>query len=170
MRRELDGRCGLSANGEHISVEAIPADFDQHLTFFWHNARISPYFTLENRVNDQQPPDDIMVVSALTLGIMENLNEATALIDSYPWQYLREARLCAIRDGLMASVQGIPISEMSMNVLHIAKVGLKKRGLGEEKFLDPLWERLEEGICPADMAANIFESGGERKLIEQFRL
>ncbi|MDY7033067.1 MAG: glutamate-cysteine ligase family protein [Thermodesulfobacteriota bacterium] len=169
-KRELKNQCGLSADGKPVSVRADQMDFDQHLTFFWHNARISPYFTLENRVNDQQPPGDILVISALTLGIMENLDGAKSLMDSYPWELLREMRFCAIREGLSGKVAGISLSDISSAMLKIAEAGLRKRGFGEQKYLDPLWERLQQQICPADMAAEIFRSGGAEGLVERFRL
>jgi glutamate--cysteine ligase len=153
-----------------MAVHKEVQDLDQHFTFFWHNARLSRYYTLENRINDQQPPDDIMTIPALTLGIMENLNEAVSLINEYPWEMLQEARLEAARSGLKATVRNIPIAEISRSSVEVAEKGLKKRGLGEEVYLTKLSRRIQEGRCPADYAADIFNESGPRGLVEHMRI
>lgn len=162
--------CGLSADGAPVDVSFEEADLDTHFTFFWHSARLSRYYTLENRINDQQPPSDVLAVPALTLGIMENLDEAASLIGDYSWDFLKETRQEAAKAGLKAEVDGVPVRELSGQAVEIAEKGLKERGLGEEAFLDPLKERVEEGVCPADRAAETFEQDGIRGIIEQARI
>jgi gamma-glutamylcysteine synthetase len=163
-------RCGLTADGDTVEISHEEHDFSQHFTFFWHNARLSRYYTLENRINDQQPPDELMTIPALTLGIMENLDDAVNLINDYSWEFLKESRLQAARFGLDAQVQGKPVSELSQSIVEIADKGLKKRGLGEENFLTPLKERLELGFCPADIAARIFKEQGPEEFVKIFRI
>jgi len=153
-----------------MAIEKQIEDLDQHFTFFWHNARLSRYYTLENRMNDQQPPEEILSVPALTLGIMENLEEGVRLMNEYPWEMLQEARIEAARSGLEATVRGKPVSDISRELVQIAARGLEKRGLGEEKYLSPLWIRLDEKICPADRAADIFTREGPEGLVEQMRI
>jgi gamma-glutamylcysteine synthetase len=164
------GKCGLTPEGDAISVEKQLADLDQHFTFFWHNARLSRYYTLENRINDQQPPEEMMTIPALTLGIMENLGDAVDLIDHYPWEFLQEARIEAARSGLDAITQGVPLRDLSERLLGISQKGLKTRGLGEERYLDPLWKRIKEKTCPADRAADIFEAEGAGGLVKRMRI
>ncbi len=167
-KKSGDLMCGITAEGEEAEVLRQNADLDQHFTFFWHNARLSRYYTLENRVNDQQPPEEMMCVPALTLGVMENLGSAKALVDSYPWEVLREMRLQACRYGLGANVRGINATDLSRGILEIAEEGLKRRCLGEEIFLEPLRKRLDEGLCPADRAARIFREEGMEGFVEKF--
>jgi gamma-glutamylcysteine synthetase len=162
--------CGITPEGNSLAVQKEIQDLDQHFTFFWHNARLSRYYTLENRINDQQPPDHIMTIPALTLGIMENLNEAVSLINEYPWEMLQEARLEAARSGLEATVRNIPIAEISRSSVEVAEKGLKKRGLGEEVYLTKLSRRIQEGRCPADNAADIFNELGPGGLVERMRI
>jgi gamma-glutamylcysteine synthetase len=159
--------CGLSADGMDTEVYREPYDLDQHFTFFWHNARLSRYYTLENRVNDQQPPAEMMVVPAFTLGIMEALGDAVELIDGYQWELLKESRVEAARKGLDA---GPEVLELSRSALEIAEAGLRKRGAGEEVFLEPLKERLKRRSCPADRAAEVFRAGGPEALVEALRV
>ena len=166
----VQGKCGLTPEGDATSVEKQLDDLDQHFTFFWHNARLSRYYTLENRINDQQPPEEMMTVPALTLGIMENLGEAVDLINHYPWEFLQEARIEAARSGLDAMIRGVPLRDLSERLLGIADRGLRTRGLGEEIYLDPLRSRIKEQACPADRAADIFENEGAEGLVKQMRI
>ena len=168
MRQEK--RCGLTAEGEAVDIELQEHDLSQHFTFFWHNTRLSRYYTLENRINDQQPPDEIMTIPALTLGIMEHLDNAVSLINDYSWEFLKESRLQAARFGLDAQVHGKPVSELSQSIVEIADKGLKKRGLGEEVFLTPLKERLDLKFCPADIAARIFNEQGPEEFVKKFKV
>lgn len=163
-------RCGLTVEGEETEMDRELYDLDQHFTFFWHNARLSRYYTLENRINDQQPPGEIMTIPALTLGIVENLSNAVSLINEYPWEVLRESRILAAKFGPATKVQGISISQLSKSIVEIAEDGLKKRGLGEEVFLTPLKERLEEKSCPADRAAGVFKNSGPEGLVKELRV
>ncbi len=162
-------RCGLTADGLETEVSSERHDLEQHFTFFWHNARLSRYFTLENRINDQQPPGEFLTVPALTLGIMENLGDASSLVNEYPWDVLRELRPEAARRGLKAEAGGIRVSDISEKIVAIAGDGLKKRGLGEEVFLEPLKERLAEGYCPADVAARILQTEGTEGFVRKFK-
>ena len=166
----LSGQCGLTPEGNAMAINKHVEDLDQHFTFFWHNARLSRYYTLENRINDQQPPEDIMSVPALTLGIMENLGEAVRLINEYPWDMLQEARIEAARSGPGATVRGTPVIDISRELVRIAENGLERRGLDEEIYLAPLRIRLEEKICPADRAAEIFTKEGPEGLVKRMRI
>lgn len=162
--------CGVTAEGSETDIDRQEADLDQHFTFFWHNARLSRYYTLENRINDQQPAGEMMAIPALTLGIMENLPDAATLINEYPWEALRESRVQAARHGLSAEAGGFKVADISRQAVEVAGEGLKRRGRGEERFLEPLLERLSGGFCPADRAAETFTSLGPRGFVEKTRI
>jgi glutamate--cysteine ligase len=166
-----EGRaCGVDAGGGQARVEGIEQDLDRHFTFFWHNARLSRYYTLENRINDQQPHQEMMAIPALTLGVMENLSDAVPFMEQYPWETLRQARVEAARNGLQGKVREIELRSISEEVVAIAEKGLKARGLGEEVFLAPLRERLEGDFCPADRAADIFRAEGPAGFVRRTRV
>ena len=40
--------------------------------------------------------------------------------------------------------------KLTKEILDLSEEGLKERGFGEEKYLKPLYERLEEGRNPAE--------------------
>jgi gamma-glutamylcysteine synthetase len=160
--------CGIKIDGTEVALKPCLEDVDLHDTFYWYDARLSRYCTLENRTNSQQPPTEVMTVPALTVGLMENLGEAVDLINRYNWGELVESRMSAIRYGLDAKVGNRSIRNICESMLEVAENGLKKRGLGEEFFLVPLWERLEDGECPSDRVRRCFREGGIRCLVKEY--
>jgi gamma-glutamylcysteine synthetase len=162
---------GRDTREQEVSFVPDEGDIDIHNSCYWYNARISRYFTVENRVNDQQPPDALLCIAAMTLGLVSVLSEAKAVLSSYDWEILREAREVACREGLLGKV-GDREDELALIALRmwaLARQGLIRRGLGEEKFLDPLERRLHASKCPADRAENLFESGGIDALLDKWR-
>ena len=157
---------GEDENGERVPLVPMEEDFDLHYTFCWNDARLSGYYTLENRVNCQQPPHRLMVPAAFTLGIMEKLLPAQSLVDSFDWDDLEGARDDAVNNGMQAYLAGDSIKELCLEVLQLAQKGLEQRKLGEEKFLEPLWEGLETATCPADRARDIFCKEGLEAFLE----
>jgi len=165
---ESERATGRKADGESVEVEPREEDLELHLTFCWHNARLSRYWTLENRVNCQQPPDSLLAVGALTLGLAERLPEARELVDRYDWEDLRAARVDAMHRGLCAQVGEQPLSALCKAMLEIASDGLRTRGEKEQSYLGPLWRRLTRGQCPGDTAAHRFRRYGMEGLLERF--
>lgn len=166
--QEVAGAEVVDAEGDAVTVMPALEDWELHQTFCWHDARLSAYGTLENRVNCEQPPEEIMVAAALTLGIMENLGEASRLAEEYSWEELARARQEAICRGMEAAVAGQPVTTLCRQVLEMAVAGLQARGLGEEVFLDPLWERLERKECPADRVRKVAARQGVEGLVKEF--
>lgn len=161
---------GRRADGESVEVAPRQEDLELHLTFCWHNARLSRYWTLENRVNCQQPPDSLLAVGALSLGLAEQLPQARELVDGYDWDDLRAARVDAMRRGLYAKVGEEPMSALCEAMLEIASEGLRRREGREQSYLSPLWRRLTRGQCPADAAARQLQRQGMEGLLERFAL
>ena len=165
-----DDAWGVEADGGRTPIVPREEDIDLHDTFNWYTARFSRYCTLENRANCQQPPEDIMTIPALTLGIMENLPAANDIVSDFTWDELRASREEAMRIGPRATLGGAPIDEVCRGMLEIAAEGLAARGFGEEERLSPLWDRLEEGRCPAMETRELFLEGGVHALLERYSL
>ncbi len=157
---------GLDAEGQRVPVQPEFGDFDVHCTCYWYNARISRYFTVENRVNDQQPPADLITVSAITLGLISAMDEAWEEVQSIGWEKLRRAREEACRHSLDGSVNGMSLTDASRKMLDLAREGLVKRGKGEERYLEPLYGRIKRRSSPADDAERLFQKSGIEGLIE----
>lgn len=157
---------GEDEYGERVQLVPQEEDFDLHYTFCWNDARLSGYYTLENRLNCQQPPHRLMVPAAFTLGIMEKLLPAQSLVDSFDWEDLEEARSDAVNNGMQANIAGEEMKELCREVLQLAQKGLEARELGEEKLLIPLWESLDTSTCPADHAREILSKQGLKAFLE----
>ncbi len=157
---------GYDIEGKKITVRPLPDDLKLHNTLYWFNARISGYYTVENRLNDQQPEDALLAPSALTLGLSSAVGEAWEELSRVSWEKLRKARKSACCSGGEDDFS----FELAGKMLEAASAGLKKRGLGEEIFLEPLFRRLKERRCPADGTREIFKSGGMEALLQELKL
>lgn len=161
---------GVDPEGRKVTLAPEEQDINLHSSCYWYNARISRYYTVENRVNDQQPPGDLICVAALTLGLVSALGEAQEELRSYDWQALRRARDAACQDALAGRVDNLRLEDLSRRMLGIARLGLTRRGLGEERFLVSLENRLRQHECPADEAIRLYKTDGIRSLLNARRL
>jgi gamma-glutamylcysteine synthetase len=157
---------GSDIAGNDVPLTPREEDFDVHSTCYWYNARLSRYSTVENRTNDQQPPDDLLCIPALSLGLVSALSEAEEELAAHDWSKLQQARKVACRDALAGEAAGMPLADFAGRMLDVAEVGLRRRGLGEEQYLTPLRRRVERHTCPADGAAELFRRGGIRALVD----
>lgn len=161
---------GRDADGNEVSFETEPSDMDTHSTCYWHNARLSRYYTVENRTNDQQPPEELASIAAITLGLVSALPEAREAVAGMDWDVLRRSSVAACRGGLDAQTDGLRLSDWAGKMLALARKGLERRGLGEEAFLEPLERRLANGRCPADETKEMFLRDGVQGILEERRL
>jgi len=138
-----------------------------HEHYTWNSARPrAQNSTVEIRPACQQPHDASLVVAALALGWVEALGELRAFLPDVlrdPWPTMRRYRREAIIHGLRAKE---PVNGFVGDVLRIAEGGLRRRGRGEEGFLQPLWERLEQLTIPGDRARELMRSRGLAALID----
>lgn len=162
---EAGAPVGSDLEGCEVPLVPQKEDIDLHSRCYWYNARLSRYYTVESRVCDQQPPEDLLCIAALTLGLVSALPEAWEVLSRYKWDTLRRAREAACREALDGSVNGLPLRDLAERMLDVASLGLRRRGRGEETCLGPLERRLAQGVCPADDAARIFEEGGAEALV-----
>ncbi len=151
---------GRDADGREVEIQPEACDIDLHGTCYWYNARLSHYYTVENRLNDQQPPGELSSIAALTLGLTAVMREAHEEIMSYPWERLREAREEACRHAIQGEMEGLELTDLAERMLELAREGLQRRDRGEERYLAPLHERLAQHRCPADEVEEIFEKDG----------
>ncbi len=158
----------VTTEGRRVGLEPGGDDIDLHDRAFWWNCRLSRFGTIESRTSCQQPPDEMLLPAALVLGVMENLDAARGLWEHLAWSRLRGLRQLAAHGGLGAleGPQGEPGLVRAM--LAVAEEGLRKRGLGEETFLAPGWQRVATGREPASCAREVFGREGVEGLIDRF--
>ncbi len=118
---------------------------------------------IETRCIASQPWSSIMSAPALVLGIIENIEKAEALVASKDWQYWIDLRDKTIEKSLLVD-EVIPLATQ---LVDIAKEGLEQRGLGEEEYLEPLYDRIERRESPAMKSIKEFEELGIDKFIEK---
>jgi gamma-glutamylcysteine synthetase len=157
---------GQDLEGNPVDLQPLPEDLDLHNSCYWYTARISRYFTVENRVFDQQPPDGLLAAAALSLGLISALEEAEEELRQYSWEELRRGREEACRHGLAGRLDGQSLADVADRMVSIAEKGLRRRGRSEERFLDVLKHRLQAGRCPADEVADLVGAGGIEALVE----
>ncbi|MEK7084853.1 MAG: glutamate-cysteine ligase family protein [Patescibacteria group bacterium] len=108
-----------------------------------------------------QPWESIMAAPAFILGIIENYAPALELVESKPWEYWRELREKTIRKSMEVD-EVVPFAK---RLVDISAEGLKKRGLGEEKYVLPLFDRIERRESPAQVAIREYTEKGIEKFI-----
>jgi gamma-glutamylcysteine synthetase len=186
IRYLCDYRCFILSNGgkfkriNHPFVSQLSndpttqpsnlfSDFLFHEHYVWNSARARVAIsTIEVRPACQQPPDDAFAVNALILGWVESLPQIAAYFDdalgAQTWEVMRAYRRAAVCEGLGARE---PIPGMIRALIEIAQAGLARRGRGEEKFLEPIWERVERRESPGMRARRVMQKRGMGALIKR---
>ena len=120
--------------------------------------------TVEFRSVCTQPVRDIMASAAFHAGLMEKLPALTDLLDGDRALYHRgynasELRCLLNRREFPHFLRKSEITALAFNVLDIASDGLRARGLHEEVYLAPLYQRAETLTSPALRMAEELENG-----------
>ena len=140
-------------------------DFDAflfHEHYVWNSARLRvAYGTIEIRPACQQPWDEQMVAAALGLGLIEASVEINDYVQDVLgrdyWTTMRTYHRQAIRTGLAAPQ---PAPDFLLRIAEMAAEGLRRRGLGEERYLSPIFHRLERRLNPAQRMRYVFQTDG----------
>ena len=138
----------------------------------------------------QQPWNAHMSVAALSLGLMERRSEFMFFIDSFfpaprsrhrfgltmedimniemneqkqPWPEFYQWRKRSLNHGLNTEEV---FTGLLQGMLHYAQAGLEARGMGEEVYLEPLFERLDSGQNPAQQLRRGFNRFGVEDLLQ----
>ncbi|PIW36465.1 MAG: hypothetical protein COW24_05130, partial [Candidatus Kerfeldbacteria bacterium CG15_BIG_FIL_POST_REV_8_21_14_020_45_12] len=113
-----------------------------------------------------QPWAHIMTAPAFFLGLIENLEAAEKVVKGKPWKYWVDLRQQAITNSL--GVADIPI--IAQELVEISEQGLKQRGLGEEKYIQVLFDRIDKRESPALAARRLADEFGPDALIKDTRI
>lgn len=135
-------------------ADATDAYARQHLTKLY----------IETRNIACQPWSGSMAAPAFLLGLIEGIEKAQKVVARHPWQYWVDLRQKAIQKSLLVD-EVIPLAK---ELLEISEQGLKKRALGEEQYLSPVFERLEKRESPSMRARLVAEKDGVEALIKTY--
>lgn len=167
---------GVEVDG--LAFQATLQDWDLHLTTLFPEVRLKRF--LEVRGADAAPAPFICALPALWKGVLydgQSTREAIALVSDWDTEQRLEALSAVARDGLRARVAGEAVVELARELLRIADAGLQRiheRGeteSDERSFLQPLWERVEDGRSLSDLVLDAWRaaSGSRGELLERFR-
>lgn len=161
-------------NGEYEEIEIRPCMGDIKYLRPFKFINLTFRGTVEFRSVCTQPIADSMSVSAFHLGLKENLDDLEELINDDDIIYHKgytagELRKLFIQDELPSFVTKRDICRLSGNIVDLAAAGLEQRGIGEEIFLKPLYERIKKQTNPVKHLIDSIERGVElEKLIRDY--
>lgn len=129
---------------------------------------VTKYGTIEIRHTCTQPLAEVFIPTAFYTGISENYQKAMALVNDF-W---RENKITMSNSELRrkAVCQETIVSQEKVNnligsLVAISLEGLKKRNLGEEKYLGRLIDSENNMECPAKRQICLLKAGFEYKEI-----
>jgi len=138
-------------------------DWGDHLTTLFPEVRLKQY--LEMRGADSGPTSRICALPALWAGLFYDktaLAAAWDLCKGWSPESREKLRVDAVRLGLKARVEGRSARDVAVDMVAIAKEGLKRRarlnagGADETHFLSELEEIADSGITPAERLLELY--------------
>jgi glutamate--cysteine ligase len=153
-------------------------DWSDHLTTLFPEVRLKQY--LEMRGADSGPASRICALPALWAGIFYDptaLAAAWDLCKGWSPESREQLRLDAVRLGLKAEVEGRSVRDVAVDMVAIAKAGLKRRArlnagmLDETSYLSELEEIADSGMTPADRLLELYHGpwqGDASRAFEDF--
>ncbi|HTZ68838.1 MAG TPA: glutamate--cysteine ligase [Roseiarcus sp.] len=170
FRDLLAGRL-KQAPGERATI----ADWANHLSTIFPEVRLKRY--LEMRGADIGPPERIVALSALMAGLFydkDALRAAETLTHGWTAEDRQKLRDDAPLLGLAAEIRGRSVRAIALDVLAIARAGLKRRarvnskGEDETIYLRPLEAIAESGREPARHWIELYEGPWGRSVEPAF--
>jgi glutamate--cysteine ligase len=137
---------------------AIFQDFTDHLTTIFTEARLKQH--VELRSADAGPAESVLAFQAFWKGIAydeDALGQALALAPRLDGPGFRRLQEAVARDGLAAAAEGVRVLDVAREAVRLAAAGLARVAPDESRYLDPLVERVVDGVCPADLLIRDFE-------------
>ncbi len=130
--------------------------------------------TVEFRSICTQPIRDSMCVAAFHLGLKDKLDELEEIVSKDNVLYHRgytagELRKLLIQDKLPEFINLDCLCDLSREIVDLACDGLEQRGIGEEIFLNPLYDRIKRRSNPGKDVIKSVNNGIEiEKIIEDY--
>jgi glutamate--cysteine ligase len=140
--------------GRHPKLAGIVptmGDFADHVTTVFTDVRLKRF--LEMRGSDAGSPEMLVAEPALWVGLIYDdaaQKAAAALVRDWTAADVARLRGEVPRRALAARIRERPVRDVARDMLAIARQGLRARGLGEERYLDPLDEIAASGVTNAE--------------------
>jgi glutamate--cysteine ligase len=160
-----------AAPGERATM----ADWENHLSTIFPEVRLKRY--LEMRGADVGPPDRIVAMSALMIGLYYDsaaLSAAQDLTSGWSAEDRQRLRDETPRLGLASKVRGRELRSVALDMLAISRQGLERRARRNDKgedetiWLRPLEAIAESGRSPAHEGIDRYEGPWGRRVDPAF--
>ena len=115
-----------------------------------------------------------MCVAAFHLGLKDKLDELEELINNDTIIYHKgynagELRKLLIQDEIPSFIDKKDICKLSKSIVDLSSAGLEERGIGEEIFLEPLYERIKKHTNPGkDIIESMHNGAKIEKIIKDY--
>jgi glutamate--cysteine ligase len=153
---------------------ALPSDWELHLSTLFPEVRLKRY--VEVRQADASTRELVSALPPLWRGLLydgDAARAAWALVSGWTMDERQALYRATPREGLRATVRGVPIRQHCKELVAIAKGGLTRLGAADgARLLAPLDQIVEEGRTQADRIVEEHEraNGDTACLIEALRL
>ena len=157
--------CGeIYDNGEYREIDIRPCIDDIKYLRPFKFINLTFRGTVEFRSICTQPIKDSMCVAAFHLGLKDKLDELEWLIEDDDVIYHKgytagELRKLLIQAEIPKQFNQKEICRLSNDIVDLASAGLEERCLGEEIFLNPLYERIKNHTNPGKEALRSVREG-----------
>jgi glutamate--cysteine ligase len=146
------------------------SDWADHMTTVFPEARVKRY--IEMRGADCGDVPHIVALPAFWVGLMYDqtaLDAAWDLVKGFDAETREGLRVAASVDGIAGRVGAVKIADLARAAVALSHAGLAGRGLGEERYLEPLVATLESGQTQADRWLSLYHGdwGGDLGRIYQ---
>jgi glutamate--cysteine ligase len=146
------------------------SDWADHMTTVFPEARVKRY--IEMRGADCGDVPHIVALPAFWVGLMYDqtaLDAAWDLVKGFDAETREALRVAASVDGIAGRVGAVKIADLARAAVALSHAGLAGRGLGEERYLEPLVATLESGQTQADRWLSLYHGdwGGDLSRIYQ---
>jgi len=167
--------CGeIYCNGKYREIEIKPCISDIKYLRPFKFINLTFRGTVEFRSVCTQPIKDSMSVAAFHLGLKEKLDELHELISNDDVIYHKgytagELRKLLIHEEVPMFINKNDLCKLSKEIVNLAEYGLKERGIGEEIFLNPLYERIKQHTNPGkDIITSMNDGIKLEKIIKEY--
>ncbi|MGN1138959.1 MAG: glutamylcysteine synthetase [Ruminococcus sp.] len=161
-------------NGIYREVEVEPCFEDLEYLRTFKFIDLTFRGTVEFRSVCCQPISDSLCVAAFHLGLMDKLQELSDLLENdrilFRHGYTSgELRKLLIKRDLPEFIDRDRLYSLAKEVVDLAYEGLLNRGLGEEKLLEPLYQRISHRTNPAKRMLDLKNRGVKTEdIIEEY--
>lgn len=164
----------IYSNGNYEKIEVKPSLDDLKYLRPFKFINLTFRGTVEFRSVCTQPIKDSMCVAAFHLGLKDKLNELEELINNDKIIYHKgytagELRKLLIQDEIPSFIDKQGICKLSKSIVDLSAIGLEERGLGEEVFIEPLYERIKKHTNPGkDIIKSMHNGVTIEKIIKDY--